>query len=139
MQLTPRNSSTVSVPNTMNYFRLGRRQYLTRPSGYERPPVNGDIRVENEASLAICIWVKEAQSIDAECLRAWRANFLDADDVFDPAFLQEVIFGGSANIHLADDTTHLFKTWKTRQVSFVPDMNQTSGPCYVHKNQVYTV
>lgn len=139
MQLTYRRLSSVPLVTTMHYFRLGHRQYLTRPIGYKRHLVKGDREDESEASLATCIWIPKGHSIDAERLRAWRARYLDEDDVFDPAFLQEVIFGGSSDIRLEHDTIQLFETWKTRHVSFVPDMSMINGPCYVHQDNLHTV
>lgn len=123
-----------------NSFLLGDRHYLTRPSGYERhcdindSPENGD-----EGSLATFFQVNGTSTIDAGRLRSWRAMLLDTDDVFHPAFLQEIIFGGVNDVHLESDTSNLFEAWETRKVSFAPHLSIGNGPCYVVKDETHSV
>lgn len=83
--------------------------------------------------------MRENQTIDADCLRAWRSNYLDEDDVFHPAFLQEIIFGGTDNAHLESDAQDVLETWGTLKVSFIPYLSIPNGPCYVNKDIIHSV
>lgn len=79
-----------------NSFVLGSRHYLTRPSGYKRHyDINNSPENGEEGSLATCFQVDGTSTIDAERLRSWPAMLLDTDDVFHPAFLQEIVFVAS--------------------------------------------
>lgn len=128
------------MSDAVNHFQLGCRHYLTRPSGSKRHPDNSNGAEESDgASLATCFRVQENQTIDADCLRAWRYHLLDKDDVFHPAFLQEIIFGGTDNVHMESDTQDLLETWGTLKVSFIPHSSIPNGPCYVNKDVVHSV
>lgn len=111
------------VVDTSSNFWIGYRHYLARPSGFKRyrPNINGVGRNE-EASPATFFRVEKNQIINADCLRGWRADYLDDDDAFHPSFLQEVIFGGADDVHLESDTRDLFEAWETLHVSFVPHL-----------------
>ena len=128
------------VVDTSSNFRLGHRQYLARPSGFKRyrPNISG-VEKNDEASLATCFRVEKNQTINADCLRAWRANYLDDDDAFHPSFLQEVIFVGANDVHLASDTRHIFEAWGTLHVNFVPYLKITNGPYYVKQDLIFSI
>lgn len=132
--------SSVPALDASSSFRLGSRHYLARPTGIKRHLPSIDGASEGDArSLAICLQVSQNQTIGADYLRTWRADILDKDDVVHPCFLQEVVFGGTDDVHLGSDTEDVFKAWETRRVSFVPHLGGASGPCYIYNNDVYTV
>lgn len=139
MQSTCR-ALTGPIVDASNSFFLDRRHYLTRPSGSKRhctdtnSAENGD-----EGSLATCFQVDGTSTIDAERLRSWRSMILDSDDVFHPAFLQEIIFGGVNDVRLESDTCDVFESWETRKVSFAPGLSVENGPCYVIKDEIHSV
>lgn len=103
-----------------------------------RPNINGEGK-NDEASLATCFRVEKNQTINADCLRAWRADYLDDDDAFHPSFLQEVIFGGADDVHLDTDTRDLFEDWGTLQVNLEPYLKIPNGPYYVKKDFIYSI
>lgn len=140
MEFTSETLSSAPALDASSNFRLGSRNYLTRPSGAKRtlPSIDGAFK-SDATSLATCLQVPKNQTIDADYLRAWRADFLDNDDVFHPCFLQEVVFGGTDDVHLESGTQDLFKAWETCRVSFVPDLGAASGPCYIRNNDIHTV
>lgn len=140
LQLTCRASGSVPIVDAANSFRLGCRHYLTRLSGTKRHYDNiNSAEKSDEASLATCFQVQGKFIIDANRLRAWRSNYLDEDDVFHPAFLQEIIFGGSDDVYLESDTQDVFEAWETLKVSFVPHLSIAKGPCYVNKDVIHSV
>ena len=128
-----------AVVDTSSKFRLGDHHYLARPSGFKRyyPDCN-EVGKNDEGSLATCFRVQKNQTIDAECLRAWRA-ILDHDDVFHPSFLQEVIFSGTDDVHLESDTKDVFEAWETLHISFVTDLSISNGPYYVMNGAIYSI
>ena len=134
MESTSNPPSTAPALDASRSFRLGSRHYLARPTGTKRhlPSIEG-------ASLATCLQVPKSRTIDADYLRTWRADTLDNDDVFHPRFLQEVVFGGTDDVHLASDTEAVFQGWETRRVSFVSHLGGASGPCYICNEDIYTV
>lgn len=139
MQPTCRALGSVPIVDAANYFRLGCRHYLTRPSGSRRPCIETNSFEKGDgASLATCFRVNENLNIDAGCLRAWRTDYLDKDDAFHPAFLREIIFGGT-DVHLENDTQAVFDAWGTREVSFVPHLSIANGPCYVDRETIHSV
>lgn len=140
MQVTCRALGSVPVLDAATSFRLGRHHYLTRPSGSKRYRANiNGAEKSDEASLATYFRVQENRTIDADCLRAWRSNYLDEDDVFHPAFLQEIIFGGTDKVRLENDIQEVFEAWETLKVSFEPHLSISNGPCYVNKDVIFSV
>lgn len=128
------------VVDTSATFRLGHRHYLARPSGFKRHRANiSGVGENDEASLATCFRLEENQTINADCLRAWRADHLDHDDAFHPSFLQEVIFGGADDVHLESDTRDLFGAWGTVHVSFAPYLKIPNGPYYVKNDSIHSI
>ena len=140
MQIRSRTLGREPVVDTSSNFRLGCRHYLARPSGFKRysPNIN-DVGKNDEASLATIFRVQENQTVNAECLRAWRANYLDKDDAFHPSFLQEVIFGGADDVHVESDTRDIFEAWETLHVTFVPHLGISTGPYYVKEDSIYSI
>ena len=126
--------------DTSSNFRLGHRHYLARPSGFKRcrPNING-VGNNDEASLATYFRVEKNQIINADCLRAWRVNYLDNDDAFHPSFLQEVIFGGADDVHLGSDTRDVFEAWETLHVSFAPGLSIANGPYRVKNDSIHSI
>ena len=117
-------------------FDLGSRSYVARPTG-SRHRLD-DSRTSEEASLVTIFQVNENQTVDADDLRAWRASLLDEDDVFHPAFLQEIIFGG-AEVHLDSDVGGVFKSWETLHVTFAPHLHIADGPYLLKHNLIFSV
>ena len=129
-----------AIVDTSSNFRLGGRHYLARPSGFKRYRPNiKEIGKNDEASLATCFPVQKNQTINAQCLRAWRANYLDNDDAFHPSFLEELIFSGADGVHLESDTKDVFEAWGTLHVSFAPNLSIPNGPYYVKKDSIYSI
>lgn len=118
MQLTCRALESGPIVDAANRFQLGHRHYLTRPSGSRRNPVNlYGARKNDQFSLATCFRAQKNQTINADCLRAWPSNYLDEDDVFHPAFLQEIIFAGTDHVCTSGKRHRMFlklgRHWKS--------------------------
>ena len=128
------------VVDTSSNSRLRHRHYLARPSRFKRYRANiNGVGKNDEVSLTTCFRVEKNQTINADCLRAWRADYLDDNDAFHPSFLQEVIFGGADDVHLESDTRDLFEAWETLHVSFAPHLRIPHGPYYVEKDSMYSI
>ena len=140
MQLESRALGSEPMMDSSRYFRLGHRHYLARPTGFKRHHLDIDgVKQNDRASLATYFRVQTNQIINVDFLRAWRANYLDADDAFHSSFLGEVIFGGADNVQLRSDTADVFEAWSTRQVSFAPNVIISNGPYYVKEDFLYSV
>lgn len=140
MQLRWRALGSEAVVDTSSSFWLGYRHYLARPSGFKRHSPNiHEVEKNDQASLATIFPVQENQTINAECLRAWRANYLDKDDAFHPSFLQEVNFGGADDVHLESDTRDMFEAWETLHVTFLPHLSISNGPYYVKEDSIHSI
>ena len=85
--------------------------------------------------------LRKDQTIDASDLLRWRSEHLDEDDVFAPEFLQEIVFGGvnSEDIHLESDTEKLFEDWRTLKIRYLPHLDISDGPYYIHKRLLHSV
>ena len=140
MELRCRARGSEPVVDTSSNFQLDSRHYLARPAGFKRccPKINGVVK-HGEASLATFFRVQKNQTINADCLRTWRAKYLDDDDAFHHSFIQEVIFGGADDVHLESDTRDVFDTWETLHVSFEPHLRISNGPYYVEKDLIHSI
>ncbi|KAJ6186412.1 hypothetical protein N7519_007713 [Penicillium mononematosum] len=121
--------------NTSVIFDLGGSHYLARPI---RMPTNRESFLENGfkskiPSLVTYFSVWNTHTIDAGALQKWRAEYLDQDDVFQPKFLQGIIFGGveSNEVQLTRDAETLLEVWKTVSVVYEPHLELKDGPYYI--------
>ena len=118
-------------------FQLDSRHYLARPTGFCLDiETVGD---HDHVSLATCFPVQKNQSVNADFLRHWRAQYLDDDDAFHPSFLHEFIFCGAIGVHLESDIRDIFEGWNTIKVRFMPHLSLMNGPYYVKSNLLHSV
>ena len=82
MQLQCSALAIEAVVDTSSNSRPGNSHYLARPTGFKR---YREVGKNVKASLATCFRVQKNQTVDAECLRAWRADYLDHDEAFHPS------------------------------------------------------
>ena len=99
------------------------------------------IHDKEKPSLATYFRVQKGHIIDADTLQQWRTRYLDRDDVFDPAFLHEIIFGGvgPSDISITRDAERLFETWQTSKFSYEPQVDAENGPYYIDKGRFFSV
>lgn len=97
--------------------------------------------VAENPTLLTYFRLQKNQTINASTLQMWRTNHLDADDVFDPEFLRNIIFGGvwSGDVHIANDTDQLFNGWQTLKIRFEPDLDISNGPYYLENGVLHSV
>ena len=140
MQLKCNALRMAPLLDASNSFRLESCQYLARPAGLKARLQNTHNPVENETAFIVTFFHGYSnQKVDADRLRAWRADLFDQDDVFHPAYLQHIIFGGADNIHLDPDVESVFESWETINVSFAPHLEIIDGPYLVQNGEIYSV
>lgn len=68
--------------------------------------------------------------VNATTLQEWRAEFLDRDDVFDPAFLFKIVLCSidSNDINVTSDAQELLATWNTQGIIYEPHLDIPNGP-----------
>ncbi|KAH8812887.1 amidase signature domain-containing protein [Xylogone sp. PMI_703] len=118
-------------------FCLAGGQYLARP--IQSATVME--RATESPSLLTYFRLEKNQTINTSILQTWRTTYLDPDDVFEPEFLQHIIFGGvrSENVNIENDTSKLFNDWQTIQVHFESDVDISNGPYYLENGLLHSV
>lgn len=118
---------------------VGDDNYVLIPHGHSF--VNFDGAAAGSTSVPVLFVVyptKPGQTISQESLRNFRADVLDCDDVFQPAFTTHVVFYGSSEQELSvkPDAIEELNEWNTNQRTFVEgDSREVAPGPYVFAKQ----
>jgi hypothetical protein len=91
--------------------------------------------------LVTCLKAQKNQVINATTLQEWRVEFLDGDDVFDPAFLIQIMICGvdSNDINVTSDAQELLAAWNTQGIIYQPHLDIPNGPYYTSEGVLHSV
>ncbi|KAJ4135096.1 hypothetical protein NW768_004711 [Fusarium equiseti] len=86
-----------------------------------------------EPKLSVVYITKPSNKISKSALQEFRSSTLDRDDVFQPAFLANIIFYGAKqeDVEVEPDALNELRAWKTQNWSFVQgtsDLKVAPGP-----------
>ncbi|MCJ1248407.1 hypothetical protein MMC30_005624 [Trapelia coarctata] len=104
----------------------------------------GKTKIWHESIVpAVAIIVSTGDRITEDLLKKFRIDRLDKDDIFQPEFLENIIFYGGRgdNIELDSDALNLLRSWKTVNISFVSgntlSQQVAPGPYIIYNGQLW--
>ncbi|TGO51362.1 hypothetical protein BOTNAR_0359g00120 [Botryotinia narcissicola] len=96
-----------------------------------------------KTSAFVVVSVNSGDKIDEKKLQEFRSIYLDPDDIFQPAFLNQIVFLGAEEneIDLQPSALSLFAKWNTKERYFVSSQNRKDdiapGPYILYRGRIY--
>ena len=116
-------------------------EYVLIPDGHSFVDLSGDTSSSLSAPILFLVYPTEpGQTVSGESLRSFKADILDRDDVYRPAFAKHVVFYGSSEQELQPDAITELENWGAHQWTFAEGdrlREVAPGPYVFAKQQVW--